>query len=63
MHCPLGKEVNGKINSFRAFYSSELKKSSASKEIGAVLNDTYESKWAHSFETNLISLLEDNLIM
>ena len=57
------KEVNGKINSLRTFYCNKLNKFSDSEKSGAGLDDTYESKWSHFFETNLISLVQTNLIV
>ena len=54
--------MNGKINSLWTLNSNKLKKLSDSQKSGAGLNDTYKPKWAHLFETNLISLLQTNLI-
>ena len=44
--------MNGRL----IFYSHKLKKFSDTKKSGAGLEDTYELKWTHFFESNWISL-------
>ena len=55
--------MSGKTNSLRTYYSNQLKKFSDNKKSRAGLDDTFELKWAHFFETNLISFLQTNLIV
>ena len=39
------------------------KTTSDRQKSGAELDDNYESKWAHFYKANLISLLQTNLIL
>ena len=60
-HNYIFQEVNGKVNSLRAFYSNELKKFSDGKKTGAALDDTYELNGPISLKLKAHSQVWDNL--
>ena len=54
--------MNGKRNSLWTFYSNKHKIFSDIKKMEVGMDGTYESKGAYFFETDLICLLQTNLI-
>ena len=65
LYFPSEKEVNGKINSLRTFYtltnSKNFSDSQKKVELGCMTPTSRNG--SISFETNLISLLQTNLIV